>query len=675
VFCYLALISVVPLVVLSILSYQVSSSSLHNEVSANNRQIIQEKKQTVELIMEEVESLMGNVAGVPEINDVLQTKKPKTDSYTKLSTQAKMGYILSGYINLKGLVSIDIFSLSGEHYYVGDTLNAQDIHNEIRDYLFDRAVKADDQIFWTGIEDNVNRNSSYTKVITAVKLLKATDKKTLTAKPIGLLVVNYSVDALYDILMKNPRKARYYILIDNQSRIIFHPDKQMIGAEVNPRVLERVSQYRENTSFVEKINGQEMVAIYNRVAKSDWRILSLVQKTEVQAGLAGIRQYTIMALTAGLTLAFLFSWLISYQIVKPIRQITDLFQRIKLGKIDPFIRIKVNSHNEIGELVQWFNAFLQNLEEKRRAEEEIIRLNEALEQRVIERTAALEESHQKLGKAYHDLKNTQSQMLQQEKMATIGQLAAGVAHEINNPMGFISSNLNSLDKYVDKLNDYMSSQSDLLAHVEKMEILTALNDKRKSLKIDFITGDIKDLIEESLEGTERVKKIVQNLKSFSRLDQMDHKPANLNECIESTINIVWNELKYKTTITKEYSDIPMVICYPQQLNQVFMNLLVNAAQAIEIQGVITIRTWSENGFVFASVTDTGSGIKTESLSHIFEPFFTTKESGKGTGLGLSITYDIIKKHGGDITVETSLGEGTTFTISIPLQDRSEMEVV
>jgi PAS domain S-box-containing protein len=294
-----------------------------------------------------------------------------------------------------------------------------------------------------------------------------------------------------------------------------------------------------------------------------------------------------------------------------------------------------------------------------------------LENSLRKETEELKKARTDLEKAYTDLKATQAHILQQEKMASIGQLAAGVAHEINNPMGFISSNLVTLEKYLNKLNDYMLSQSDLLVHVEKEEALAALHDKRKSLKIDFITDDIKDLIQESLEGAERVKKIVQNLKSFSRVDQAEHKQADINECIESTINIVWNELKYKTTIVKEYGDIPVVMCCPQQLNQVFMNLLVNAAHAIETQGVITVRTWKGNGSVFASVSDTGSGIKPENLSRIFEPFFTTKDVGKGTGLGLSITYDIIKKHGGDLTVKSVLGEGTTFTVGIPLQEGSE----
>ena len=176
------------------------------------------------------------------------------------------------------------------------------------------------------------------------------------------------------------------------------------------------------------------------------------------------------------------------------------------------------------------------------------------------------------------------------------------------------------------------------------------------------------LIKESLDGADRVKTIVQNLKSFARVDEEAYKFADINDCIESTLNIVWNELKYKTTVKKEYGDIPLTGCYPQQLNQVIMNILVNAAQAIEKQGDITIKTWNGDGSIYVSISDTGSGIPEDKLSRIFEPFFTTKEVGKGTGLGLSICFEIVKKHNGEITVDSEEGKGTVFTIRIPVAE-------
>ncbi|MCK4485579.1 MAG: GHKL domain-containing protein [Desulfobacterales bacterium] len=186
------------------------------------------------------------------------------------------------------------------------------------------------------------------------------------------------------------------------------------------------------------------------------------------------------------------------------------------------------------------------------------------------------------------------------------------------------------------------------------------------MDIDFVLDDIPNLMKESQEGAERIKKIVIDLKDFAHPGDQELKYADINRSLDSTLNIVWNELKYKSTVTKDYGDLPQVRCYPQQLNQVFMNLLVNAAQAIEKQGEINIMTRALDGKVEIAISDTGSGIPEENLSRIFDPFFTTKEVGKGTGLGLNVAYNIIKKHKGAIDVESEVGKGTTFTIRIPV---------
>ncbi len=285
----------------------------------------------------------------------------------------------------------------------------------------------------------------------------------------------------------------------------------------------------------------------------------------------------------------------------------------------------------------------------------------------------LETQNKELEQAYSELKTVQSQILQQEKMASIGQLAAGVAHEINNPTGFIMSNLGSLQKYAAKLSEFVKAQSDAIAALsagdDSGNVLEQIEEHRRSLKVDYITGDVGNLIKESLDGAERIKKIVQDLKNFSRIDEAELKVADINAGLESTINIVWNELKYKATVKKEYGDIPMLLCNPGQLNQVFMNMLVNAANAIEKQGEITVKTWHKDDFIHISISDTGCGIPEDKLGRVFEPFFTTKEVGKGTGLGLSIAYDIVKKHKGQIKVDSEVGKGTTFSVEIPIQSK------
>ena len=274
-------------------------------------------------------------------------------------------------------------------------------------------------------------------------------------------------------------------------------------------------------------------------------------------------------------------------------------------------------------------------------------------------------------------KQLEAQLLQSEKMASIGRLAAGVAHEINNPTGFVSSNLKTLSDYIEdimglfkeyrKLISNLKKNSDICGSLSEIsEQLKRIVDLENEVDLEFVLKDIFDLIDESKEGTERIKKIVQDLKDFAHPGQDKPKFADINQNIDSTVNVVWNELKYKADVIKDYGDLPRVQCYPQLLNQVFMNLLINAVQSIEKRGEINIKTRADNGYVEIKISDTGSGIPKENLNRIFDPFFTTKDVGKGTGLGLNVAYNIIKKHHGKIDVNSGVGKGTTFTIKIPV---------
>ncbi|MES2263308.1 MAG: ATP-binding protein [Pseudomonadota bacterium] len=263
------------------------------------------------------------------------------------------------------------------------------------------------------------------------------------------------------------------------------------------------------------------------------------------------------------------------------------------------------------------------------------------------------------------LREAHEQLLQSEKMASIGQLAAGIAHEINNPVGFVNSNMGTLRNYVVTLFGVID------AYEQAIDGQPGLREQmagvRREADLVFLREDATALVKESMEGLKRVKEIVQALKDFSHVGETEWQVADLHQGLDSTLNIVSNEIKYKCTVDKQYGVLPPVACLVSQLNQVFMNLLVNAAHAITERGTITIRTGHDNGWVWIEIGDTGIGIPPANLHRIFEPFFTTKPVGSGTGLGLSLSYGIVSKHGGKIDVASEPGKGTRFTIRLPLE--------
>lgn len=310
------------------------------------------------------------------------------------------------------------------------------------------------------------------------------------------------------------------------------------------------------------------------------------------------------------------------------------------------------------EVQQMANTLANKWDMARRASLQTTHLAQLVEQRT-----------QALQLEIDERKHLESQLVQSEKLASLGQLAAGVAHEINNPVGFISSNLSTLDGYFKQLQQILQAYQGaepLIAAPEQRDQLKAL---RTSLELDFLTEDIPILIRESKEGIGRVVQIVKDLKNFSRVDNdQTWQFANLQQGIDSTLNIVASELKYKADVVKHYQPLPDIECLASQLNQVVMNLVINAAQAMGPErGTITISNGVEGENIWLEVADNGCGIAPEALQKIFDPFFTTKPVGEGTGLGLSLSYGIVKKHGGTIAVSSEPGKGTTFRVVLPIR--------
>jgi signal transduction histidine kinase len=300
----------------------------------------------------------------------------------------------------------------------------------------------------------------------------------------------------------------------------------------------------------------------------------------------------------------------------------------------------------------------------------VMDLLHAMEVQMRANTAELE-------RANTQLKSSQMALVQSEKMASLGQMVAGIAHEINTPLGYVQNNvvigqdlfeqvqamIAGYEALVDNLLNDQASE-DMIA--EQMQQIAEL---RADVNAQEMLGEMQGLMGDSLYGIAQISELVLNLKNFSRMDAAATEAVNLNDCIESALNIGRNVLKNKIEVIRELGELPVVTCAPSQLNQVFLNLFTNAAQATEGQGKLHIKSWATEEAVHIHVTDNGKGIPQENLTRIFDPFFTTKPVGEGTGLGLAITHQIIQQHGGEIRVESRVGEGTRFSIKLPLSSR------
>jgi signal transduction histidine kinase len=385
-----------------------------------------------------------------------------------------------------------------------------------------------------------------------------------------------------------------------------------------------------------------------------------IDSEDIFAPVQQLKEVLILVASISALFVVALTYSIARQISIPLKRLTQGASVIAAGDFSQ--RVRVSSRDEIGELAETFNEMARSLEERSHA---LIELNRSLEEKVKERTAELELASREANRAYEELKDTQVQLIQSEKLAGLGQLVAGVAHEIKNPLNYIYGNTEFLKSYVANLKQlidlYHSHAS--LDQPAKDKILAL----KEEMNYEFMLEDVDTLVRNFEEGAIRINSIIADLRTFSRTDSESFQPAQIHESIELALNLVKNEYRDRIQIRREYADLPPVYCHPGKLSQVFMNLLVNACQAIPAQGEIAIRTYSNGDRVFVEIKDDGVGIETKYQAKVFEPFFTTKPVGKGTGLGLSISYGIIQQHRGTIELESEKGKGTTFRICLPVK--------
>ncbi|MFT5542551.1 MAG: two-component system NtrC family sensor kinase [Glaciecola sp.] len=501
---------------------------------------------------------------------------------------------------------------------------------------------------------------------------RASTVATLFASATKGSVLSYdlaSLEAYCAELMKNPDIA-YIRVLNSEAQVLAEAGRedllsvQFIADEQLKSVTDGVFDSFAVISESDHIYGQVQIGI---------------DITNIEKSIMKIQSWTSGIALIEMLLVALFSFVLGTYLTRQLQGLTnaakETSKNVASGEFTN-TEIVVNGKDELAEVAQAFNKLNTTLEIEHDRQEsyqkELEVFNRTLEDKVIQRTALLNKQNDQLERTNYELQEAQQQLVHAEKMVSLGQLAAGVAHEINTPIGFVTSNLNSLKQYTDAYRQLSKQVAELLSSESpESEILSkqALLKFVQSEDLTFINRDTKDLLDESIEGLERVKDIVKDLKQFSRADSDEKQLFDINDCVTTTLNMVSNELKYHCNIETHLSPLPKILINVGKISQVLTNLLINAGQAISKNGQITIRTEQQGNNVVVSIADNGSGINPENRSKLFDPFFTTKEEG-GTGLGLSISYGIIQSHHGDITVTSEPNKGSCFNIILPVGENS-----
>ncbi len=475
----------------------------------------------------------------------------------------------------------------------------------------------------------------------------------------------------------------YQIYIENEGTIYRTDTLERLKTADNPFLqhLNAINSIPEGHVSLDQASIQLLT--WTPVSITGWQLLTLSSASTpahlLQQGSDGINLILLMSI-ATLSLICLMVLLathrqaksLSQRITEPLNGINQMISQIGDGHYRPE-QPKIDIH-EINSSATGLSQMGLDLGDARRelidTQETLQRLNAELELRVQARTTELVEANNQLvldkdqlEALYEQLQQAQLQLFESEKMASIGQLAAGVAHEINNPMTYIIANFTALQEYCNDLLTLIERQQMLVPDSHQGDASGLLEE----MDFDFMRQDIPILIHQSLEGADRVKQIVQGLRDFSHSGQQEWERSDLRQGLDSTLKVANNEIKHKADVICDYQPIPAIDCLPSQLNQVFLNLLVNAAQSISGQGTIRILTRQEDNQVRIDISDNGQGIAPQHLASIFEPFYTTKPVGEGTGLGLALSYNIIKAHHGRIEVDSSPGKGTTFSLWLPIK--------
>ena len=607
-FITLLFVGVVPLMTVGILSYNVSSDILQKEMSHSSQELLKQQQRYMDLLLRGVESLMANVSSLEEVQRAL-TDGATADEVTRLATRAKINAILQGYTNLDGLLSIDIFTTSGLRFHVGDTLTAGEVDQETLDRLYEEALAAGRDVYWSGIEERLDPRSGFDKAIIAAQILRTPSNQGRPGEPAGLLLVSYSVDSFHQAFNQVTfGPGAYMVVVDGKDRIVFHPDKSFIGKRMSDELLQLLQDH--TGSFIETVGEEEMFVAFTRSPLNGWRLVSLVPMESLLAGVRQIHDYTLWVLGIFLLLITLAVLVIFRYFVTPINRLSSLFRQIQEGTIDWNVRLPEDRRDEIGKLNHWFNIFLQNLKEKARTEEELVQAKEAAE-------AANRAKGEFLANMSHEIRTPMNAIIGMTELA----LGTELSPEQEEFLKTIKTSANSLLSLLNDILDFSKIESGRLDFA------------REPFRLREQIGDILKTL--AVNAQEKNVELVYHIEPEVP-DAYLGDPGRLRQIL---INLLGNSLKFT-----EEGEVALHIRLEEQDGQ--------------------------SARLRFAVMDTGIGIAQEDQESIFESFSQadssiTRRYG-GTGLGLSISSRLIEMMGGRIWLESELGRGSTFYFTVQL---------